>query len=143
MKKFVGGVIIGILVGANLFWIIENYTLFVENKKLSALQTTIRVTAYSPDPVQTVGDPFRMASGRRASVKDLYKFRYCAVSPDLKRKLGIRYGDKLVILVEMELEVQDLTSKRIENTIDLFLRSRELAKGWGVKKAKIVRIERF
>ena len=102
----------------------------------------VRVTAYSPDPTQTDRTPFVMASGKRATVDDLYKIRYCAISPDLKKRLGIIYGDRLVILIEMEVEVQDIMNPRIENTIDLFMRSRQQARGWGVRKGSILEIKK-
>jgi 3D (Asp-Asp-Asp) domain-containing protein len=105
-------------------------------------EKAVRVTAYSPDSSQTDETPFVMASGKRATIDDLYKLRYCAVSPDLKKKWRIRYGDRIVILVEMELEVQDITNRRLKNTVDLFMRSRQQARGWGVKKGSILKIKR-
>jgi len=142
MKKFIGGIVVGFLMVLGVLWVMENYHLLLANKNLPS-PLEIRVTAYSPDPAQTMGDPFQMASGKRARVNDLYTLRYCAVSRDLKEKLGLRYGDKLVILVEMEVEVQDLMSERIQNTIDLFMRSKEQARGWGIKHGKILKIKRF
>ena len=141
MKKFIAGIVVGILMVVGIIWVVENYRLLLENRKLLP-SFDVRITAYSPDPAQTMGDPFQMASGKRARVSDLYKLRYCAVSRDLKKKLGLRYGDRLVILVEMEVEVQDLMNSRIKNTIDIFMRSRQQARGWGVKYGRILKVKR-
>ena len=117
----------------------------VEKEKVQVLPNTgniIRVTAYSPDPRQTDSTPFTMASGKKATVNDLYNLRYVAVSRDLKKKLKLNYGDRIVILVEMELEVQDVMDRKVRSTVDLFTRSRRQAIGWGVKKGMIKEVKR-
>lgn len=102
----------------------------------------VKITAYSPDPSQTDSTPFITASGKRIPIGKLYEGYYVAVSRDLKKRLRIRYGDRLVLLVEMEVEVQDVTNSKLKKTIDLFMRSRPQARGWGVKEGVILEIKR-
>jgi len=135
---FVIVLVVGMVIG---YWFRD----VVEKKQVQVLpdaENIIRITAYSPDPSQTDSTPFIMASGKRVTVNDLYNLRYAAVSRDIKKRLELNYGDRLVILVEMELEVQDITNKKLENTIDLFTRSRSQAQGWGVKIGRIKEIKR-
>ena len=95
---------------------------------------TVDVTAYSPDPSQTDSTPFEMASGKIATVTDLEAQRYIAVSHDLKK--FYRYGDRVYII--FEFEVSDLMNGRHKRTVDLFMRSRKIARGFGRKKAWLV-----
>ncbi|GAH65534.1 unnamed protein product [marine sediment metagenome] len=94
----------------------------------------VTVTAYSPAKRQTQGHERQMASGKYASVRKLWEMRYVAVSRDLKEAYGLRWGDKIYL----EFEIQDLMHKKIENTVDLFLRNKELAKQFGIQKRKII-----
>jgi len=88
---------------------------------------------------QTVGDVFRTASNLKVTPLDLWQMKYVAVSRDLKERYRLRWGDVIFI----GFEVQDLMSeyaggKKIVNTIDLFLRSRKIAKNFGRQKRKII-----
>lgn len=94
----------------------------------------VTVTSYSPDKRQTQGHERQMASGKYATVRKLWGMQYVAVSRDLKEAYGLEWGSKIYL----EFEVQDLMHKRIENTIDLFLRSKELAQQFGIQKRKII-----
>ncbi|MBA7594659.1 hypothetical protein ES703_45106 [subsurface metagenome] len=94
----------------------------------------VTVTAYSPQKSQTRGHERQMASGKYATVRKLWEMRYAAVSRDLKEAHGLKWGDKIYL----EFEIQDLMHKKIENTIDLFLRNKELAKQFGIQKRKII-----
>ena len=99
----------------------------------------VTVTAYSPDKAQTVGDVFRTASNLRVTPLDLWQMKYVAVSRDRKERYNLRWGDVIFI----GFEVQDLMGeyaggKKIVNTIDLFLRSRKIAKNFGRQKRKII-----
>ena len=99
----------------------------------------VTVTAYSPDKAQTVGDVFRTASNLRVTPLDLWQMKYVAVSRDLKERYNLRWGDVIFI----GFEVQDLMGeyaggKKVVNTVDLFLRSRKIAKNFGRQKRKII-----
>lgn len=94
----------------------------------------VTVTAYSPAKDQTQGHERQMASGKYATVRKLWEMQYAAVSRDLKEAYGLEWGDKIYL----EFEIQDLMHKKIENTIDLFLRNKELAKQFGIQKRKII-----
>ena len=103
----------------------------------------VTVTAYSPDKAQTVGDVFRTASNLKVTPLDLWQMKYVAVSRDLKERYKLRWGDVIFI----GFEVQDLMGeyaggKKIVNTIDLFLRSRKIAKNFGRQKRKIIIVRR-
>jgi len=94
----------------------------------------VEVTAYSPDPRQTQGDPFQMASGKFASPQDLEQLRYVALSRDLIDRYKIKYGDVIFI----GFEVQDKMGPHIQNTVDIFMRNRNLALKFGRQKRKVV-----
>lgn len=98
----------------------------------------VDITAYSPDEEQTDSTPFEMASGRIATIRDLEKLRYIAVSRDLIKKYGIEYGDTVYIA----FEVQDTMNQRIKNGVDIFMRNKELARKWGRQVRKIVIVRR-
>ena len=97
----------------------------------------VTVTAYSPSPHITDHDPFEMASGKRATVKDLYQLRYVAVSRDLMREFGIKFGD----IIYIGFEVQDTTSAKVKSTVDLFMRNLNLARQFG-RQTRAVILER-
>lgn len=105
-------------------------------------ESMVRISAYSPDPSQTDSTPFVTASGKKIPIEKLFEGYYAAVSRDLKKRLGVRYGDRLLLLVKMEVEVQDLMGPKAKDSLDLFLRSRKIAKGWGVKEGWILKIKR-
>ena len=90
---------------------------------------TVTVTAYSPTPDQTWGDPFIGAMGRRVRPG-----KTLAVSHDLKHLLGSRvYVEGIGYLV-----AEDLMHPRWENRVDLCLRTRGRAEAFGVKTLDMV-----
>jgi len=90
---------------------------------------TVTVTAYSPTPDQTWGDPWIGAMGRRVRPG-----KTLAVSHDLKHLLGSRvYVQGVGYLV-----AEDLMHPRWENRVDLCLRSRNRAEAFGVKQLDMV-----
>lgn len=90
---------------------------------------TVTVTAYSPTPDQTWGDPWIGAMGRRVRPG-----KTLAVSHDLKHLLGSRvYVQGVGYLV-----AEDLMHPRWENRIDLCLRTRDRAEAFGVKQLDMV-----
>lgn len=105
-------------------------------------ENKVKIFGYSPDPSQTDSTPFITASGKRIPIEKLYEGYYAAVSRDLYKRLRLRYGDRLVLLVEMEVEVQDLMGPKARDSVDLFWRSRKIAKGWGVKEGVILEVKR-
>ncbi|MBZ9572908.1 hypothetical protein KJA17_01860 [Patescibacteria group bacterium] len=103
----------------------------------------VRVTAYSPDVRQTDSSPSVTASGLNVKESDLLNLRYAAVHPKLKESLGLKWGDRIKVLVIMEFEIQDITSEKIkENTLDVFMLYEWQAKEWGIKKGWVIGIER-
>lgn len=115
-----------------LFGFYVSHSWSVESPNPQILEVT--VTAYSPSPRQTQGHERQMASGKYASVRRLWEMRYVAVSRDLKERLDLKWGDKIY----MEFEVQDLMHEKIENTVDLFLRSEKLAQQFGRQQREII-----
>ena len=107
----------------------------VENPRF--VKKLVSVTAYSPSPHITDGDPFKMASGKVAKPRDLWEMRYVAVSRDLMKEFGIKYGD----IIYIGFEVQDTMAAKVTTTIDLFLRNLSLARRFGRQERYII-IER-
>ena len=79
-----------------------------------------------------------MASGKVATILDLEQLRYIAVSRDLMREYDIKYGD----IIYIGFTVEDTMNKRITNTVDLFMRNKELAKKWGRQNRNIIILEK-
>jgi len=94
----------------------------------------VDITAYSPSPHITDGNPFQMASGKIVSPEDLEQLKFVAISRDLMSKYGIEYGDKIWI----SFEVQDTMNKRITNSVDLFMRNLDLARKFGRQQRNII-----
>jgi 3D (Asp-Asp-Asp) domain-containing protein len=89
----------------------------------------VTVTAYSPTPDQTWGDPWTGAMGRRVRPG-----KTLAVSHDLKHLLGSRvYVEGVGYLV-----AEDLMHPRWENRVDLCLRTRDRAEAFGIKQLNMV-----
>jgi len=120
---------------------LSNFRLVSDLSKEKIYETIeVDVTAYSPDPDQTWGDdPFRMASNLKATPNDLWQLKYIAISRDLKEKYNLKWGDKIYL----EFEIQDLMGKTaqekiIEKTVDIFMRSQEIAFNFGRQKRRII-----
>ncbi len=94
----------------------------------------VEVTAYSPSPAHTNSDPFTTASGRRVKPTELEQLRFVAMSRDLMKEYGLEYGDTIWIGFTLE----DTMNKRIENTVDLFMRNLDLARKFGRQKRQII-----
>lgn len=130
-------ILLMIMLGEALFSSASTVGERTESLQMEILEAT--VTAYSPSKVQTQGHPRQMASGKHASVRKLWEMRYVAVSRDLKEKYGLEYGDSIFL----EFELQDLmgetaVGKKVENTVDLFLRNQELARQFGRQERRII-----
>ncbi len=98
------------------------------------IELEAEVTAYSPSPHITQGDPFQMASGKKATVQDLEQLRYVAVSRDLIEGGDIKWGD----IIYIGFEVQDTMAAKVTNTVDLFMRNLDLARKFGRQERKII-----
>lgn len=96
----------------------------------------VTVTAYSPSPQITDNTPFEMASGKKATVRDLQEMKYVALSRDLlkNKELDIAYGDVIYI----GFEVQDKMGPKTKNSVDFFVRNLKIAKWIGRTKRKII-----
>lgn len=99
--------------------------------------TQVTLTAYSPSPHITSGDPFATASGMKIEPRELDAMRYVAISQDLIQKFKIKYGDVIFI----GFQVQDTMNPRIKNTVDLFLRNLALARKFGKQERNLIIVQ--
>jgi len=97
----------------------------------------VEVTAYSPSKIQTDSNPWETASQRIIKPSELDEIGIIAVSRDLIEEYDLKWGDT----IWLGFTVEDTMNKRIENTIDLFLRNQELARKFGRQQRTII-IER-
>ena len=63
---------------------------------------------------------------------------FIAISRDLEREYGLRFGDTVWIKGLGEYIVQDWTHLRKNNTVDIFMESYRKARNFGIKKLKMV-----
>ncbi len=95
------------------------------------------ITAYSPSPAQTQGDPFVTASGR-VKPQDLHELRWVAVSRNLLHKFSdqgvLNFGDKIFI----EFTVRDTMHPRFTDRIDIFMRNENLALLFGKQERRVL-----
>ena len=94
----------------------------------------MEVTAYSPSPNQTQGNPFQMASGRIAEPSELEQLLFIAASRDLMNKYNLKYGN----VVYIGFELQDTMAAKVTNHLDLFVRSISLARKFGRQDRTII-----
>jgi 3D (Asp-Asp-Asp) domain-containing protein len=78
----------------------------------------------------------RHNQGKTASGKQV-KEGYIAISRDLERKYGLKFGDKVFISGIGEFEIQDRMNIRIKNCVDIYMTSYEKAIEFGVRKSTI------
>lgn len=71
--------------------------------------------------------------GKTASGKYV-KEGYIAVSRDLEREHGLKFGDKVFISGIGEFEIQDRTSFRKKNCVDVYMTSYKKAKQFGIRR---------
>ncbi len=95
------------------------------------------ITAYSPSPNQTQGDPFVTASNLRVTPQDLEQLRYVALSRDLLEDYDIQYGD----VVWISFIIEDKMGPKARQGVDIFFRNIDLARKFGRQKRTII-IER-
>ena len=128
--------IIIMIIGAFLAGILARETIFFaqagHDRQLEVIE--VEVTAYSPSPNQTQGNPFQMASGRIAHPSELDKRLFVAVSRDLIERYNLKWGD----IVWLPFRLEDTMNKRIKNSVDWFVRNKELAKLIGRERKTII-----
>ncbi len=97
----------------------------------------VEVTAYSPSPHITQGNPFETASQLIATPQDLEQLKYIAVSRNLIEEYNLKWGD----VVYIGFTYQDTMATKVTNTVDLFMRNIDLARKFGRQNRMII-IER-
>ncbi len=137
MRLYIIILVIAAFMTGYLLRVTENgiYAWAGHDRQLEVIE--VEVTAYSPSPHITQGNPFQMASGRIATPAELDKRLFVAVSRDLIEEYGIKWGDT----VWLPFRVEDTMNKRIKNGVDWFVRNKELAKLIGRERRTII-IER-
>lgn len=131
MKRFIGSMcFMTLMVPLVIYGFVNRYKIIVDS---------VVVTAYSPSPHITQGDPFQMASGRHAKPQDLDQLRYVAMSRDLLKKYNIKYGDTIWIA----FQVEDTMNPKVKNGVDLFMRNLSLARKFGRQTRKIIFLKKL
>lgn len=99
------------------------------------------LTAYSPEEAQTDSSPHITASG------DSVRFGGIALSRDFLKAHNVNgkiaYGDSVIVIVTMKLQVNDTMNKRYINRADMFFPETQHARYFGVHAARIVYPGRF
>ncbi len=95
------------------------------------------ITAYSPSPHSTDSTPFQMASGKTATPQDLEQLRYVALSRDLLEDYDIPWGSTVWI----GFQIEDKMGPKARQSVDLFMRSIELARKFG-RQSRTIIVER-
>lgn len=93
----------------------------------------VTVTSYNAVRAQTDSTPEETASGMPVMPWT------CAVSADLMRKYGIRFGDKIILEGLGVFTVADLTNKRFRNRVDLLapVNSVKWSRKFGLKRVRM------
>ncbi|MCP4568725.1 MAG: hypothetical protein GY841_14195 [FCB group bacterium] len=113
--------------------LIIDYSLEEPIPSSNTIELEVEITSYNADPLQTDSTPLITASGKRVSEN------YCALSRDIEKEYGLKFGDKIEIEGFGEYEFQDRMNKRIRKGVDIFRWSREEALEIGRSKG-VVRI---
>jgi len=92
----------------------------------------VTITAYTPTYKECDNDPHITSSNRRV------RFGYVALSRDLEKKLGLKFGDMILI----PFEFQDRMNKKWKNRIDIFMHSEKSAKKFGKRKTRVFVIKK-
>jgi len=107
------------------------------------MATTIVLLAFSPNvgaleglkkiAVKVSAYTLKENKGKTASGKHV-KTGYIAVSRDLERKHGLKFGDKVFITGMGEFEIQDRTGLTRRNWVDVYMTSYKKAKRFGIRE---------
>jgi 3D (Asp-Asp-Asp) domain-containing protein len=97
----------------------------------------VEVTAYNADPKQTDSTPNITASGQQV------REGICALSRDIEKEYGLKFGDKIEIIGLGIFEFRDRMNKRIKKGVDVFKKSLGEALQIGRQERKIRFLKRI
>lgn len=96
----------------------------------------VTVTAYSPTEEECDSDPYITAYQKPVREGTI------AISRDLEEELGWHLGDRIHIKDLGVFEVWDRMHPRWKKRVDIFFHDTEKAISFGVKQAKVVKVEK-
>lgn|SRR5512137_58905 len=96
----------------------------------SLKKVAVKVSAYTLKEVNA-------NQGKTASGKQV-KAGYIAVSRDLEQEHGLKFGDKVIIKGLGEFEIQDRTSIKKKNWVDVYMINHKKAKRFGIKRSTML-----
>ena len=91
----------------------------------------LNITAYTASVEETDDTPFTTASNQRVRVG------ICALSRDIEKDFGLKFGDEIVIEGLGKFEFQDRMNKRLKKHVDIFMSSKFEAFQFGRKKLNV------
>lgn len=100
-------------------------------------ELSVEITSYNADPVQTDSTPTITASGQ--DVRE----GICALSRDIEKEFGLKFGDIIHIPEFGVFEFQDRMNKRIKRGVDIFKWDRQEALEIGRREGTIKIISRI
>lgn len=104
---------------------------YLEN--IEKIKLLVKITSYNNHVDQCDASPNIMASNR------LVYEGAVAISRDLKKKYGLKYGDLVYIdIFKKYYIIEDLMNERIKNTIDIFNFDEEWSKTIHLKNQKVI-----
>jgi len=128
-------IIFGLISAFMAGYIVSGITMSVGASYEKSLEVIeVEVTAYSPSPHITQGNPFQMRSGRIAKPNELEQLMFVAVSRNLIKEYNLKDGDTVWIAFQFE----DTMAAKVTNTVDLFMRNIDLARKFGRQNRTII-----
>ena len=110
-----------------LFWLLAT-----PSRAAPAFLVKVIVTAYNPVPEQTDDTPLITASNKRAQEGMV------ALSRDLERNYGFRFGDEVRLLNVGVFVFEDRMNRRWKRRVDLLMFCEKRAKKFGKKRAYLI-----
>ncbi len=101
----------------------------------SLKKVAVKVSAYTLKEVNA--NQGKTASGRQV------KTGYIAVSRDLEQEHGLKFGDKVFLKGLGEFEIQDRTSLKRKNWVDVYMPSHKKAKQFGIRRSTMILSEQL
>lgn len=105
----------------------KQYNLFVSSYT-TFLEIPVTVTAYSADIAQTDSTPNITASNKKVAPG------YVALSRDLEKDYGLKFGDMVHLDGFGTFEFQDRMHKRKTRQVDIFMEQKKDAVQFGIKR---------
>jgi 3D (Asp-Asp-Asp) domain-containing protein len=102
-----------------------------DHKRGTRQSVQVKVTAYSASPRETQGDPWVTASGKRV------RPGIVALSRDLERLLGVKFGDLVVLKGLGTFVFADRLARHKKRQVDIYIPSRKAARAFGVKRTSL------